>query len=73
LTASLSSLSIALIDQFVLTHRINAPEASLTWFILRPWHFDEVAIQAEIVSNAGQREEKEICKLRAQHGNKNCE
>lgn len=52
LAASLSPLAVALINQLVLTHRINAPEASFSGFILRAWHFDEVAIQTEIMSNA---------------------
>lgn len=52
LAASLSSLAVALVDQLVFTHRVNAPKASLARLILRAWHFNEVAIQTEIVSNA---------------------
>lgn len=52
LTASLSPLAEALIDQFVFAHWIDAPEAALARFILRTWDFDKITVQAQVVTNA---------------------
>lgn len=52
LTGTLPSFSEALIDQFVLAHRVNTPKASLARLILRPRDFDEASVQAEVVTNA---------------------
>lgn len=54
LTTSLSSLSVALINQFIFTHWINSPKTSFSWLVLRAWHLNEVAVQTEIVANAEQ-------------------
>lgn len=52
LTASLSPLAEALIDQFVFAHWIDAPEAALARFILRTRDFDKITVQAQVVTNA---------------------
>ena len=40
-----------LVDQLRLGGGVNSPEASLARLLLRPWHFDEVSVEGQVVTD----------------------